>query len=102
MFTGADGTVGSRLAGFRFWILGMGIPRMPRLVDHAAPIFGPGGHHANSGATVTFAGSFRDQAETIPIVVYYELETDPDAAIALSLVLLLIYVVVPRQPYAPG
>ena len=46
------------------------------------------------GATITFAGSFPGQTETMPIAVYYALESDPDAAIALSLVLLLVSVVV--------
>ena len=43
---------------------------------------------------ITFAGSFPGQTETMPIAVYYALENDPDAAIALSLVLLLVSVVV--------
>ena len=46
------------------------------------------------GATITFAGSFPGQTETMPIAVYYALETDPDAAIALSIVLLVVSVVV--------
>ena len=46
------------------------------------------------GATITFAGSFPGQTETMPIAVYYALQTDPNAAIALSLVLLLVSVVV--------
>jgi molybdate transport system permease protein len=46
------------------------------------------------GATITFAGSFPGQTETMPIAVYYALETDPDAAIALSLILLLVSVTV--------
>jgi molybdate transport system permease protein len=46
------------------------------------------------GATITFAGSFPGRTETMPIAVYYALETDPDAAIVLSLVLLLVSVVV--------
>src|SRR6516162_571458 len=46
------------------------------------------------GATITFAGSFPGQTETMPIAVYYALETDPNAAIALSLVLLLVSVLV--------
>jgi ABC-type Fe3+ transport system permease subunit len=46
------------------------------------------------GATITFAGSFPRQTETMPIAVYYALENDPDAAIALSLILLLVSVVV--------
>lgn len=46
------------------------------------------------GATITFAGSFPGQTETMPIAVYYALQNDPDAAIALSLILLLVSVVV--------
>ena len=46
------------------------------------------------GATITFAGSFPGRTETMPIAVYYALESDPDAAIALSLVLLLVSVLV--------
>jgi len=46
------------------------------------------------GATITFAGSFPGRTQTMPIAVYYALEQDPDAAIALSLVLLLVSVVV--------
>jgi molybdate transport system permease protein len=46
------------------------------------------------GATITFAGSFPGQTETMPIAVYYALENDPDAAIALSLVLLVVSVAV--------
>ena len=40
------------------------------------------------GATITFAGNFPGTTQTMPIAVYIALETDPDAAIALSLVLL--------------
>ncbi len=46
------------------------------------------------GATITFAGSFPGRTQTMPIAVYYALETDPDAAILLGLVLLLVSVVV--------
>ena len=46
------------------------------------------------GATITFAGSFPGRTQTMPIAVYLALETDPDAAIALSLVLLAVSVVI--------
>ena len=46
------------------------------------------------GATITFAGSFPGRTQTMPIAVYYALETDPDAAIVLSLLLLLVSVTV--------
>ncbi len=46
------------------------------------------------GATITFAGSFPGVTRTMPIAVYLALETDPEAAIALSLVLLAVSVLV--------
>lgn len=46
------------------------------------------------GATITFAGNFPGTTQTMPLAVYNALQTDPDAAIALSLVLLLVAVVV--------
>jgi molybdate transport system permease protein len=46
------------------------------------------------GATITFAGNFPGKTQTMPILVYLALETDPEAAIALSLVLLAVSVVV--------
>lgn len=46
------------------------------------------------GATITFAGSFPGVTRTVPLGVYLALETDPDAAIALSLVLLAVSVLV--------
>jgi molybdate transport system permease protein len=46
------------------------------------------------GATITFAGNFPGRTQTMPIAVYIALETDPDAAIALSLVLLVVSVVI--------
>jgi len=42
------------------------------------------------GATITFAGSLAGETRTLPLAVYSALETDPQAAIALSLVLVLI------------
>jgi len=46
------------------------------------------------GATITFAGNFPGKTTTMPLAVYLALETDPDAAIVLSIVLLLVSVVV--------
>ena len=42
------------------------------------------------GATITFAGNFPGRTQTMPLAVYLSLETDPDAAIMLSLVLVAI------------
>lgn len=42
------------------------------------------------GATITFAGSFPGRTQTMPLAVYLAMETDPEAAIALSLVLLVV------------
>jgi molybdate transport system permease protein len=44
------------------------------------------------GATITFAGNYPGATRTMPIEVYLALETDPEAAIALSLVLLVVSV----------
>ncbi|MFC9894323.1 molybdate ABC transporter permease subunit [Nocardia sp. NPDC127579] len=46
------------------------------------------------GATITFAGNFPGETTTMPLAVYLALETDPDAAIVLSLVLLAVSVIV--------
>ena len=46
------------------------------------------------GATITFAGSFPGRTQTVPLEVYLALERDPDAAVALSLVLLAVCVLV--------
>lgn len=44
------------------------------------------------GATATFAGSFPGVTQTMPTYVYETMQNDPDAAIALSLVLLVVSV----------
>ena len=46
------------------------------------------------GATITFAGNFPGRTTTMPLAVYLALETDPDVAVVLSLVLLFVSVVV--------
>ena len=46
------------------------------------------------GATITFAGSFRGQTETMPLAIYDLLDADVHAAILLSLVLLAVSVAV--------
>ncbi len=56
------------------------------------------------GATMTFAGSFPGRTETMPLAVYHALETDPPAATALSLVLLvacLLVLVLLRGRWVP-
>src|SRR5207244_2846560 len=42
------------------------------------------------GATITFAGNFPGTTQTMPLAVYLALESNPDAAIVLSLVLLAV------------
>jgi molybdate transport system permease protein len=42
------------------------------------------------GATITFAGSFPGRTRTMPLAVYSALETDPEAAVVLSLLLLAV------------
>ena len=57
------------------------------------------------GATITFAGSFPGTTQTLPISTYLLLQTDPNAAIALSLVLMVVSVAVLltlRDRWVPG
>lgn len=42
------------------------------------------------GATITFAGNIVGRTQTLPLAVYQQLEADPDVAVALSLVLLVV------------
>jgi molybdate transport system permease protein len=44
------------------------------------------------GATITFAGSFPGTTRTMPLAVYTALQTDPEAALVLSVILLLVSV----------
>jgi molybdate transport system permease protein len=56
------------------------------------------------GATITFAGNLPGRTQTMPLAVYLALETDREAAIALSLVLIAVslLVLVPlRDRWAP-
>jgi molybdate transport system permease protein len=46
------------------------------------------------GATITFAGNFPGRTQTMPLAVYLALQSNPDAALALSLVLLVVSVLV--------
>ncbi|QLJ01598.1 molybdate ABC transporter permease subunit [Streptomyces sp. NEAU-sy36] len=46
------------------------------------------------GATITFAGNFPGRTQTMPLSVYLALQNDPEAAIALSLVLLAVSIAV--------
>jgi molybdate transport system permease protein len=42
------------------------------------------------GATITFAGNLQGQTQTLPLAVFERLQTDPDGAIALSLLLVVV------------
>jgi molybdate transport system permease protein len=42
------------------------------------------------GATITFAGNFPGRTQTMPLATYLALETDPDEAIILALVLIAV------------
>ncbi|WP_108718543.1 ABC transporter permease [Miniimonas sp. S16] len=46
------------------------------------------------GATITFAGNFPGTTRTMPIAIYLALAQDPDTAIALAVVLMLVCAVV--------
>ncbi len=42
------------------------------------------------GATITFAGNFPGETQTMPLATYLALETDPDEAIILALILIAV------------
>lgn len=46
------------------------------------------------GATITFAGNFPGRTQTMPLAVYLAMETDPQSAVVLSIVLLAVSIVV--------
>jgi len=46
------------------------------------------------GATLTFAGSLQGVTRTLPLEIYLQRETDPDAAVALSLLLFVVAVLI--------
>lgn len=46
------------------------------------------------GATITFAGNFPGTTQTMPLAVYLALETDPETAVLLSVLLLAVSVAV--------
>lgn len=46
------------------------------------------------GATITFAGNYEGQTRTMPLAIHHMFESKPDAAIALSLILLAVSAVV--------
>ena len=52
------------------------------------------GRSGEFGATITFAGNIQGRTQTLPLAVYNLLEGQQGVAIALSLVLLAISVVV--------
>ncbi|WP_193103964.1 ABC transporter permease [Brachybacterium sp. FME24] len=46
------------------------------------------------GATITFAGSLQGTTRTLPLEIYLQRESDPQAAIALSVVLMIVAVLI--------
>jgi len=55
------------------------------------------------GATLTFAGSLEGVTRTVPLEIYLQREVDPDAAVALSLLLIAIALVIVGLAYRrPG
>lgn len=52
------------------------------------------------GATLTFAGSSQGRTRTLPLEIYLQRETDPDAAVALSLVLVVLATLIVGTVYA--
>ena len=57
------------------------------------------------GATITFAGNLPGRTQTMPLAVYIALESNLDAAVALSVILLLVsfglLLALRSTPFAP-
>ena len=54
------------------------------------------------GATLTFAGALQGRTRTLPLEIYLQREADPDAAIALSLLLVIFAGIVMVIAYGKG
>ena len=52
------------------------------------------------GATLTFAGSAQGRTRTLPLEIYLQRETDPDAAVTLALLLVVLATVIVGTVYA--
>lgn len=53
------------------------------------------------GATVTFAGSLQGVTQTLPLEIYVTRSSDPESAVALSMLLIVIALVVTTAVYRP-
>ena len=46
------------------------------------------------GATITFAGNLQGRTQTLPLAVFVALESDRDTAVALSLLMVVVSLIV--------
>ena len=51
-------------------------------------------HRGGFGATITFAGNLAGRTQTLPLAVYQTRQTDPGAAILISLILVALSLIV--------
>src|SRR6185437_7764924 len=82
----------------------LGASRWGTFVHVTVPLIGPGiaagavlcwaRALGEFGATITFAGNYPGRTQTMPLAVYLALETDLDAAVVLSLLLLVVSVAI--------
>ncbi|QOQ39796.1 molybdate ABC transporter permease subunit [Trueperella pecoris] len=87
-------------SGFEHAARGLGASRWVQFSRITLPLLGPSiGSGAalacarslgEFGATITFAGSMQGTTRTLPLDVYLRREQDPDSALALSVVLILL------------
>lgn len=70
---------------------------LPGLISGAVLSFARG--LGEFGATLTFAGSLQGVTRTLPLEIYLQRETDPDAAVALSFLLIAVAVIVVALTY---
>ncbi|GED09414.1 ABC transporter permease [Cellulosimicrobium cellulans] len=53
------------------------------------------------GATITFAGALQGVTQTLPLEIYLQRSADPDAAVALSFVLVVVAVLITAAVHGP-
>lgn len=54
------------------------------------------------GATLTFAGALQGVTQTLPLEIYLQRSADPDSAVALSFVLVVVAVLITAVVHGPG
>ena len=95
-----EGTLRSTDPGYEQLAATLGAPPLARWWRISLPLARPGvlagailawaRALGEFGATITFAGNFPGETQTMPLATYLALETDPDEALMLALILIVV------------